>query len=137
MSVPHGRPSDDSEDGNPRRSKRQNSPEEQSLTSSIGNVMVVIPFTILMYVFQILIQTFSRLFGNRNELFSDFFILNREQNEMLREMPVQQERQQHEIHLIHEVQIHQKERVADLQRRVDLLEAKRHQRELDAAAMKK
>ena len=137
MSVPHGSPSDHSKDGSPRRSKRQNSLEEQSLTSSIGNVMVVIPFTMLMYVFQILFQTCSRLLGNRNELFSDFFILNREQNEMLREMPAQQERQQHEIQLVHDVQIHQKERVADLQRRVDILEAKRHQRDLDAAAMNK
>ena len=90
-----------------------------------------------MHVFQILFQSFVSIFGNRNELFSNLFVLNREQNEVLREMPAQQERQQHEIQLIHEVQIHQKDRVADLQRRVDLLDAKRRQRELDAVAMNK
>lgn len=137
MSVPHGSPSDRSDDGNPRRSQRQNVPDERSLTSSIGNIMVVIPFTMLMHVFQILFQSFVSIFGNRNELFSNLFVLNREQNEVLREMPAQQERQQHEIQLIHEVQIHQKDRVADLQRRVDLLDAKRRQRELDAVAMNK
>jgi hypothetical protein len=134
--LPHGDVGHGREDSSRRKdesSRRHPPPQDQSLTSTIGHALgssiVYVPFMILMLVFQIFWKTVVTIIGNPRELFSEFFLLNNEQNEVLRELPVEQGHQRHEVNHIQDEQITQKSRIADLQRRVAKLEERQRQRE--------
>lgn len=104
--------------------------QSQSLTSYIGNGGIVYaPFMAMMLLFQLLFKAFFTVFGNTRHLVSNYFVLSREQNDVLKEMPVEQERQQHELQQLQKMQVHQRDRVEDLKRRIDKLEAKQRERE--------
>lgn len=130
-----GEDSSQKHDGSSRRHLPQ---QDQSLTSTNGNALrssiMYMPFMILMFVFQMFWQTLTTVIGNPRQLFSEFFVLNNEQNEVLRDLPVEQSQQREEVNHIQDEQITQKVRLADLQRRVAKLEELQRQRQ---AALKR
>jgi len=121
-----------------RRDKRQVQVEDTMLTTQesdiatsapramvnfLGNFAFVMLFNVIMLFFGAIARGFSRVFGN-----SWNFLTPAEENQILQEMPAEQRQQQRELEYIHGSQIHQRQEIEELRKRIQRIEERQKAR---------
>ena len=124
----------------PRRGKRHaqetRTQEEQevipttqhTLANSMGNMLFMAIFNLIMLFFGALFRAVSLTFGGSTfRSLGNFFGVD--DSPLLNELPAEQEQQRQELACIHENQVKQRQQLDDLRERVQRIEQRRKERE--------
>jgi len=105
--------------------RREISRPAPSTLSSFSDNLILLPFMVMLYVLQITYQVICQAIGDPLETFRDFFTVNKEADEILKNVPKEQRKQQRQLHGVHEEQVHHREKLEDLRRRIQNIEDRR------------
>lgn len=113
-----------------RRGKRDQvaRPHSYSLSTTNNNVLTL-PFVFFYLVLQALYHVMSDFVGDPSATVRDFFATSRETDDILKDLPGEQHDQQREMHHVHEEQVHQRQKLEELQLRIERIEERRRARE--------
>jgi hypothetical protein len=100
-----------------------------SLRSSFSNVLSL-PLLLLVFILRIIFNFVFQIVGTDPlEVLRDFFRINQEADQTIRVIPGEQREQRRQLNHVQSSQIHQRERLEQLRRRVQRLEERRASRE--------
>mmetsp|Transcript_26382 Transcript_26382/g.37180 ORF Transcript_26382/g.37180 Transcript_26382/m.37180 type:complete len:150 (+) Transcript_26382:126-575(+) len=88
--------------------------------------IVMLPFMMFIAVLSAMYRLICNTLGDSSSVFRNFFVLNYEENKILKEVPRQQQRQKKDLHQVAKKQEGQRAQLDDLRRRIEKLEAKRN-----------
>jgi sensor histidine kinase YesM len=104
-------------------------PTQHTLANSIGNMLFMAIFNVIMLFFGALFRAVSLAFGGSTfRSLGNFFGVD--DSPLLNELPAEQEQQRQELAYIHENQVKQRQQLDDLRERVQRIEQRRKEREL-------
>lgn len=106
--------------------------EEHGITRQASGIIesaMAFPVMVIFFVLQSVCQVLYQLVGDPMQMIRDFFAVNRETDEFLKDAPVQQRHQQREMHHIHEEQVGHRQKLENLRRRIKKIEDRRASRE--------
>ena len=113
---------------NRRGQRDQQSPSHVYSLRDTKSVLAI-PLVFLLIVMQAMYQLIGQLIVSPAKTMREFFVVNREVDEILREIPEEQAKQKIQLERAHQEQIDQRHRLEDLQRRIEAIERRRAARE--------
>lgn len=125
-----------SDDTQQRRSKRDKTPENGTVSTATGSNILTMPFMAFMLLIQMTLRLMMNFVSEPIKTVRETFFLTEEQNRILKEVPEEQTEQKETLHHVHEEQIHQQDKIDKLRRRIQGIE-ERMARRLAAAEQSK
>ena len=112
-----------------RRGQRDRVSVPQPDSLSDTRQVLALPFVFLILIMQSMYHLMKQFVGDPSSMLREFFAFNREVDEILQEVPDEQNEQRRQIENAHEEQVDQRHRLEVLQRRIQALEERRAARE--------